>query len=499
MNFVSADFYVPVNLGAFSGGKFVSGPHSGRTLDMGFLIIFPNTGSPNSLSSTLYFSQSPKRFLNLGNVTHLKASGNFIATQASCTEYDTLSVFGPMYLMSRVYGFQQIVFQQQSATLSGKFFGNYNNSKEGYWYAASGIRWMGNACIFISCANDLDGYRTKGYGSIYQITAFERRLDGNTLYCKDWSTSTWMHASDYTVDQVFDQYAAQVKVNLDALAWSRSPSWYSKIIGSNSDLRVPNFSSISVDNLFTKDARNSNWSELARRAYNSVSLFQGNGVALTGDLVGLKAAAVETGALVSKLLGAGASLQVIAKVFLAFHYGWKLLISDLRGLSSAMDKYSKLTKFYSKCSATETWDDGNRTYKNIYSCYYIRDGQVQTELARLTGMFDFDLSLTNIWDLVPLSFVVDWFTQLSTSCESLDSYYKMTQRHTVICSGRSIKCLLRCTSAQAGFHGWAGAFTLSYYEREYRKQIIYPSLLLDTTIQPLQHIVEGGALIVSRR
>lgn len=495
MDLVQADYYIPLGAG-YNGGSMTDGPYKGKTVDLSLAVMCARPGSTSVVSSTLSFSQSPKKFLNLGDCDHVKVSGTLVATQVptQIESYD-VSVAGPIYVIKNTR-FNRLVPPGGSDTIALKLGGSYNDCPSGYWFFAAGIRWIGDVCVCISGYPDLLG--SSMYVGSYSIFAQENVFSDSSYVERHTTIQTYRRTSLYTVDEIFSLYFAQVLVNLSEARWYPSSYQYA-IRGYDGPKRSPNFSGISMDNLFPRSSRNGDWGELARRAYNSVSFFQGNGIALTSDLVGLKAAAESTGALISKLIGGGAAISVIAKLFLAFHYGWKLLVSDLKSLNSSMKKYSSLHKRYSKCSANSSWSEGNRKYTNYYHCYYIRDGQVTSYLDQIIEMFDLDLSLENIWDLVPYSFCVDWFINLSTLLESLDSYYAITQRHSIICSGRTIKSSAFYTPASAGFSGWSGNVTLSYYQRRYTESIIYPSLLLDTTIQPLQHIVEGGALIVSKR
>lgn len=120
---------------------------------------------------------------------------------------------------------------------------------------------------------------------------------------------------------------------------------------------------------------------------------------------------------------------------------------------------------------------------------------MSSALERLSGLFDLDLSLGNTWDLIPFSFVIDWFVNVSDCLEAIDANYVMTQRHKIICTGRSVKCI---RMAQ-GPRGFAGSVYYSWYTRNYTRDIVSPALSLELNSNPLNHFIEGTALIVSKR
>lgn len=499
MDFVLADRYIPISRSVY-GGKMTSGPYKGLIFTGAISTVYPVGNSFCSSRSSLAFLSSYSGFLNLNDCIHMKAGGCLIATQANESTdlgHET-SMFGPLYNIGNYFRFNNLISPGSSLFTPLALYGSFNECPTGIWCFNLGLTCRGGAFIGLVGMPDLKG--STDYMGFYTIDITQIKAEQFGYYYKGASIRTNYRTSEHTADQVISQYYAQLLIDLDKAVWNYSQyADNNSVIGSTTSLSRPNFDHVSLDSCFPIGDRNPNWSELARQAYNSARFFTGNGIAMIGDIAGIKVAATDTASLIGRMLNKGASAQVIAKIFLAFHYGWKLLASDCKSLSKQIKRYNSLNSTGSKCSAKDVRIIGNRKYTNFYHCYYVRDGQITGALDKLTSMLDLDLSLANIWDLVPYSFVLDWFADLSTTLESLDSYYRMTQRHKILCTGRTLKCEARFTAKMLGFKGWAGSATITYYSRTYTSDIIYPSLFLDTTIQPLQHIVEGGALIVSKR
>lgn len=241
------------------------------------------------------------------------------------------------------------------------------------------------------------------------------------------------------------------------------------------------------------------WGRMAREAYENVGLWDGNGIALVKDLRDLKSSAASTVKTVKALKGKG-KLALVAKLFLSFHYGWKLLASDLSDLCQAISDYQRRSS-PSRVQATESVVDRRGWVTDYrYQCYYDLLGRVQVDAQTLMSMLDLNLTLENMWDLVPYSFVVDWFVDISDLCASIDDYFMFTQQHDVIAAGCSQKTTGWPSPDILSMRGLWGDLQYSYYSRTYSSDPVEPLYELHSNLSTLpNHIVEAGALIVSRR
>lgn len=139
---------------------------------------------------------------------------------------------------------------------------------------------------------------------------------------------------------------------------------------------------------------------------------------------------------------ASLSPEDIASRWLELQYGWKPLLSDVHEACKAYEVLTQpLRTFHYKVSTRRnvSWDSS--TSPSLYSCPTVGKLQ-QTLLMEMTekpgskprslGLED---PLTVAWELVPYSFVVDWFLPIGPYLESAHSlplltgrWYKTTSR-----------------------------------------------------------------------
>lgn len=241
------------------------------------------------------------------------------------------------------------------------------------------------------------------------------------------------------------------------------------------------------------------WHELCGEAISSMSSsWDGNGIALVSDLREMRSAALSTAESIKSFHGPK-KLKAAASVFLSFHYGWKLLASDLNELNRSLKR--KLGDGFDHCTASRTLSVETGYYRGslnmTYEVYYNRFEGLISELdkfSQFADTFDLKLTLGNVWDMIPYSFVVDWLVGIGDALSAIDSFYTAAYHVKTICGGRSIKYNLTLADTELGF------INISYYRRGYGS-IVSPIPPLEThspTTSIANHWIEGGSLIVSR-
>lgn len=106
---------------------------------------------------------------------------------------------------------------------------------------------------------------------------------------------------------------------------------------------------------------------------------------------------------------------------------------------------------------------------------------------------DINLNLSNTWDLIPYSFVVDWFISVGDMADQISNFVKLESRQ-ILGSTVSTKCQ-RVIS-----RGDFGNTVLTTFERMALKGYIpIPQIDLRTvaSINP-KRFIEGGTLYVSK-
>lgn len=246
---------------------------------------------------------------------------------------------------------------------------------------------------------------------------------------------------------------------------------------------------------------NPDWQILITECYEQIQLWTSNGLAYSRDLLGASQSVKSTISLLKDLLTSKDPLRLskdVASLFLSFRYGWYLSMKDTVSLIKADANYA--------------YPNGNCKRSSMHT--YIRNGVPVTaraavycnpysdnvdRLGEWLKMMDFDVTLENLWDLIPLSFVVDWFTGLGDIFNRFDLMNDIDSFNVKL-TGRSLKTTTAvCPSMIPGYTGAIGSCAVTFYSRQYTDQIVPPgfSSYRDPN-QKFTHWLEASALVVQR-
>lgn len=253
------------------------------------------------------------------------------------------------------------------------------------------------------------------------------------------------------------------------------------------------------EGIFAENRRNTNWRELASQAYQTLGMTDMNGIAYIKDF-GEMGAAFSSFANTLRTLPKS-KVKSAAQAWLSVHYGFKLALLDTIKLRDTLEKESLRNTRESKCQAVTSWRYEDIQFTARYQVFYNQYGQLLSEVGRLADLMDAEITAENLWDMVPYSFVIDWFVGIGDVLQSLGVYSDLVQKHTVIACGRSVTGHCQARPSQLGLPAGliAQNIQLSCYLRRYSRQLQVPSLLPKVTVNPFNHLVEGAALVVSRR
>lgn len=494
MKFMSAEKLVQSGA-SIVAGRMTAGPHKGLEVVGSIVIDFPVNGHFEAIPDTISFEQSPKVFDNLGNCKHFKVSGTAYcpSNNGPIRPSSVRSVFGPIYDQEGV-GAYILARTTEGHESYVCLPGDYNNCGEGDWYFGLAARRVGNCVEAIFGSADLLGsWRHRGY---YEFYVKEFDVINTKLYERSVSIHWWDIATKVRTNEM-RPFEAMAKCRDEIYSLLQDAEWYEveKHIFSAPSFPPPCSLAPSPQIVFP-DMR-VDWGELAADAYSSVPFFKSNGIAYTKDMINLKRDAADTLSLLTSLAKGGGLAKKAANLFLSFYYGWRLMIKDSEELANAYQKVASLQSDKCRCTSRRTWEAHGATYTATLQCYYRRYAKA-SKLDQF--ILDNDLALTpeNLWDLVPFSFVVDWFTGIGDILEDASNYHNLVQKHEVICTGRSIKATknvsARCLSSR-----YAGNIIISYYHRRYTSGPISPTFHFSNSVNPLDHAIEGTALIVSRQ
>lgn len=107
-------------------------------------------------------------------------------------------------------------------------------------------------------------------------------------------------------------------------------------------------------------------------------------------------------------------------------------------------------------------------------------------------------SFEDIWDMIPFSFVADWFFNLSEVLRVVDdrTWSQVLHTESVVTSTKLMCDIPYATLSYARDPDWWGQITLSYYSRIVGNVLPVPSFSSPLGSGPFNHWVEGSALII---
>lgn len=182
-----------------------------------------------------------------------------------------------------------------------------------------------------------------------------------------------------------------------------------------------------------------------------------------------------------------------ASLFLSYHYGWKLTLQDTIDMIDALeeDPSAKRTRL---CAAVRQVN-GDEIFR--YTVYSDTTSAPRKLLYDLQDKLDACLTLENVWDMVPFSFVADWILPIGEKLNAIDHFLHLSYSYeNCFCCRTWLKSHAVDVSTYLPMF-FSGSLTETLYTRQYG-DLLKPSLISSITPEnPLSHLVEGSALIVS--
>jgi hypothetical protein len=197
------------------------------------------------------------------------------------------------------------------------------------------------------------------------------------------------------------------------------------------------------------------------------------------------------------------SLKGAADNYLTVNYGILPTIDDIKtivGAFKARKPYFDKNGFktYSAGFSDELTKDGlsHSLTQRIKLAISDEDDEFEALLERLESMGTLP-TFENLWDLVPYSFVIDWFVDVGGLLERVDSRLRLTRLNIRYVT------MSRKTSSKGKSKGtvetpFIGTIDWVHYHRWVSDQCPVPPLSLQTTFQDFDHWLESGALLAQR-
>lgn len=197
------------------------------------------------------------------------------------------------------------------------------------------------------------------------------------------------------------------------------------------------------------------------------------------------------------------NLKGLSDNYLTVEYGILPTIDDFKSIHEAC---KRIKPFLDK-NGYKTYTAGFSDSLNTGTIKYTTEQHIKlaiddddVELIHLVNQIDsmgFLPTLENIWDLVPYSFVLDWFIGVGNLLERVDSRLRLARLNIrYVTSSRKATAETEISPTSA--FPYSGTIKLVEYRRGVSSQCPLPALSLQTTYQEFSHWLESGALLVQR-
>lgn len=226
-------------------------------------------------------------------------------------------------------------------------------------------------------------------------------------------------------------------------------------------------------------------------AVKKIPVLNENGFQFSRDIVNFLKDCKE---LYSTVRSATLQPKALANILLSLKYGPPQTLQDLRSVFKQAER-SLVT--VSGVSATDSIGStlGVITFLTTIR-YHARTGLSAFEnVGKLLRYLDADLTPSNIWELIPYSFVVDWFMGIDQSISRQEvkaslEYYDIDAVFDTVAYDGSI-------TAQTLNPVFSGSVNFRRYERICSADAYFP-LVAPKEPSPVSHWLEGLALIIQR-
>lgn len=240
-----------------------------------------------------------------------------------------------------------------------------------------------------------------------------------------------------------------------------------------------------------------NWTALSARALEKYTgEFDGNGFAYLKDckefIPSIRKMRDQFAATAKGLKGRKLKMILagIAGTYLSIHYGFKLFALDTEELLEAT--LSSTDGTVRHLNSHESYFRYNWDADRRYTIAFDKSPIIGT-MREFLAKYDLLFNSHNAWDLVPYSFVVDWFTDLESALTSLDTYGQIRRDFQV---AATIGTTRATKNVECNTDYCHGSVEVEYFNRFVSHDIVTPDIwaAADPGGFSKKHLVEGTAL-----
>lgn len=197
--------------------------------------------------------------------------------------------------------------------------------------------------------------------------------------------------------------------------------------------------------------------------------------------------------------GKPSTKQSLASNWLALQYGWKPLLSDIEGFIKVMGNQIGPQDFVQKARASASvnkqvsvdepamgspYPPGKTTFSYQTRCKYVIRYRLDNPLLNLFAQTGFTNPINLFWELIPFSFVVDWFLPIGSYLESFSAWDGLT----FLGGSKTLFTRLRTESAVAysGVHASSSTVNVLHYASFRNEQVRLNRQALSSFPSPVQ-------------
>lgn len=189
-------------------------------------------------------------------------------------------------------------------------------------------------------------------------------------------------------------------------------------------------------------------------AFQSIRLASFNGLAFTRDTSRLIR---DTSRLIRDIRKVRHDPRRLGSIWLSYRYGHRLYYSDCQKLRKGLEDVRKVKpiRFRGRHTEVLTLLPGTETTITYnFTLYASSFSTTDLDLGSTIRSLDFWPSAENLWDLVPYSFVCDWFVNLTDICKRYDMRQDIL-RFPIKGAVQSVKLATRSVSESSQGSGYA--------------------------------------------
>lgn len=234
--------------------------------------------------------------------------------------------------------------------------------------------------------------------------------------------------------------------------------------------------------------------ELSYACLDQMRTWTSNGIALSKDYISF----VGELTAMKDLVVNWRSPTSWASAFLSYKYGSRLTVADTKSLIKAIATYKTSCEAVVKVSSSVDWFQDKCHHIVHYGIYTHPYDRVLTELEETLRKFDAYPDYKNLWDLIPFSFVVDWFIDVGNLLDHLDAVSEFSS-YDIIASAMSSKTERTVPAGELGLSAFVGDVVCKRYTRTFSSVAIPPSYSFnDLSSKSFDQWIEGTALMVQK-